>query len=154
MKEISVYIAGPLYSSGDLVTNTRRAIDAAHELEQTQITGIVYRPFVPHLLVPTWQLVHPRGHVEAQEWDDYWLRKCDALLRIPGVSAGSDHEVALAQSLHIPVFQQIAHVHVWAKLVLLRDELRLTRDNPATTCPITGGCGQCLSGMPCTYTAR
>jgi hypothetical protein len=50
------------------------------------------------------QLVAPRTHENAQTWDDFWLRKCDAVYRLPGVSTGSDHEVALATNLGIPVF--------------------------------------------------
>ena len=63
----------------------------------------------------TWQLVHPRTHEEGQAWDDFWLRKCDGLLRLPGRSTGSDHEVALACEIVIPVFTQVTQVIDWAR---------------------------------------
>jgi hypothetical protein len=108
MHEIGVYIAGPLYSSGDLVTNTRAAIDAAQALEQASSLTLVFRPFIPHVLVPTWQLVYPRDHKFAQDYDDYWLRKCDAMLRLPGYSVGAEHEERVAFVHRLPVFKDIA----------------------------------------------
>lgn len=107
MKEIGVYVAGPLYSSGDLVSNNRAAIDAAQQLEQAQVEGVVFRPFIPHISVLTWQLVHPRTHVVAQEWDDFWLRKCDFMLRLPGYSAGTEHEERVALACDIPVLPSV-----------------------------------------------
>lgn len=107
MKEISVYVAGPLYSSSDLVTNNRRAIDAAQELEQADVEGVIFRPFIPHVFALTWQLVHPRGGQLAQDWDDYWLRKCDMMLRLPGYSVGSEHEGRIALELDLPVFGNV-----------------------------------------------
>ena len=115
MKEISVYVAGPLYSSGDLVNNTRAAIDAAQKLEQAKLEGVVFRPFVPHVYVQTWQLVYQRAHELAQEWDDYWLRKCDLMLRLPGLSVGSDHEEGIAVRHNIPVFYTINAVLCYAR---------------------------------------
>jgi hypothetical protein len=123
--ELSVYIAGPLYSSGDLTLNNRAAIDAAHALESAEIPGVRLRPFIPHICTLTWQLVHPRTHETGQAWDDYWLRKCDAwddywlrkcdaLLRLPGKSVG-DHEVLLAYQLEIPVCRSIDSIIGWAK---------------------------------------
>lgn len=115
MIELGIYVAGPLYSSGDLVTNTRAAIDAAQTLEQLQIEGVVLRPFVPHICVQTWQLVYSRGHVLAQDWDDFWLRRCDAVFRLPGYSVGSDHEEALAYELGLPVFRGVLALFQWAR---------------------------------------
>lgn len=116
MTELSVYIAGPLYSSGDLTSNNRAAIDAAHALESAEIPGERLRPFIPHICTLTWQLVHPRTHETGQAWDDYWLRKCDALLRLPGKSTGSEHEVLLAYQLEIEVFRTLPGVLAWAAL--------------------------------------
>ncbi len=103
-----VYVAGPMYSSGDLVTNARNACDAAHELHTANIPGVRFHCFTPQPYVLATQLVHPRGHVEAQEWDDQWLRVCKFLLRLPGKSTGSDHEEALALELGIPIFYSVA----------------------------------------------
>lgn len=115
--EISVYLAGPLYSSGDLVTNNRMAIDACAALETASIPGVVLRPFIPHVNTLTWQLVHPRTHETGQAWDDYWLRKCDLLLRLPGASVGGDHEVGLMQSLGRPVYYNVNDVIAYARLL-------------------------------------
>ena len=49
MKELGIYIAGPLYSSGDLVSNNRMAIDAAATLERAVFNGVKLRPFIPHM---------------------------------------------------------------------------------------------------------
>lgn len=119
MMELGIYVAGPLFSSGDLVTNTRAAIDAAQTFEQLQIEGVVLRPFVPHICVQTWQLVYPRGHVLAQDWDDFWLRRCDAVFRLPGYSVGSDHEEALADALGIPVHRTFNQLERWARAYVI-----------------------------------
>lgn len=115
MIELGIYVAGPLYSSGDLTTNTRAAIDAAQFIEQMQIEGVVLRPFVPHICVQTWQLVYARDGVLAQDWDDFWLRRCDAVFRLPGYSVGSDHEEALAAKLGFPVFRGMYDLYQWAR---------------------------------------
>lgn len=105
MVELSVYIAGPLFSSGALDANVRNAVKMGAELEEIALAcGARVHCFVVHETVFTRQLVSPRTHEDAQSYDDYWLRKCDAVYRIPGLSTGSDHEVALATSLNMPVF--------------------------------------------------
>lgn len=124
MKEIGIYVAGPLFTSGDLTTNTRNAIDAAQKLETAQVEGVIFRPFIPHILVQTWQLVYPRGHALAQEYDDYWLKKCDAMLRLPGRSVGSDHEEVIAVTHGIPLFFTVEAVCKWAQLHVGLEALR------------------------------
>lgn len=124
MKEIAVYVAGPLFSSGDLVTNNRIAIDAANTLETTKVEGLVFRPFIPHISTLTWQLVYVRTHEVAQAWDDHWLRKCDVMLRLPGYSVGTEHEVKVAQEIGIPVLPNIQSVVNWARLKLALDAHR------------------------------
>lgn len=92
-----VYVAGP-YRKPDPVENTHNAVRVAD-----QISDMGFVPFIPHAATLLWHIVVP--HVE-QYWLDYdneWLAKCDALLRIPGESSGSDEEERLARSLGIPV---------------------------------------------------
>lgn len=103
-----IYIAGPL-STGDVFANTNRAISAA-----TELVGAGLVPFVPHLCA-LWAIVRPGISYETwMEQDFAWLRRCDALLRLPGESRGADREVALAGELGLPVFTEVEAVLRWA----------------------------------------
>jgi hypothetical protein len=113
--ELAVYVAGPLYSSGDITSNVRKAIDAAQELESTVFEHVQIRPFVPHLVAPTWQLVHPRSTAVAQDWDDFWLCMCDAMLVLPGKSVGTEHEITVMRALHRPVLYTMGGLLYWAR---------------------------------------
>lgn len=105
MIELSIYVAGPMYSSGMLCANVRAAVQLGAELEEIALAcGARVHVFVPHTGLFIQQMVAPRSHEDAQTWDDYFLRKCDAVYRLPGKSTGSDHEEALAKSLNMPVF--------------------------------------------------
>jgi hypothetical protein len=96
-----VYVAGP-YTRGDVAVNVRKAIDAADEL-----LGLGYAPFLPHLS-HFWHLCHQRPWEDWMRLDLAWLPKCDAVLRLPGESAGADREVDAAHVLGIPCFTEIA----------------------------------------------
>lgn len=98
-----VYVAGP-YTQGDPVLNVRAAVAAADELLNL---GLV--PFVPHLS-HLWHTISPKPYDAWIRLDLYWLRKCDALLRLPGPSHGADAEVAYAVDLGIPVYYSVAEV--------------------------------------------
>ncbi len=98
---IKVYIAGPL-SKGDHMVNVRNAILAATELWQAG-----FAPYCPHLTA-FWHMVTPMPYPEWLVMDNEWLPVCHAVLRLPGESSGADGEVALAQSLSIPVFHSVA----------------------------------------------
>jgi hypothetical protein len=91
-----IYVAGP-YSKGDAEENVRNAIDVAN-----QLADMGYAPFVPHLS-HFWHMRRPRPYEFWLELDNAFLPHCDALLRLPGESNGSDAEVRLAESLGIPV---------------------------------------------------
>lgn len=95
-----IYVAGP-YSGGDPVINTRKAIDAGE-----QLMTLGYVPFIPHL-THLWHLINPHDIDFWYEYDNEWIRKCDALLRLPGESKGADMEVALAFKLGLIVFEII-----------------------------------------------
>lgn len=108
-----VYVAGPI-SKGDLAENVRRATRAALALMRAG-----YAPLCPH-----WScyaggpLVSPSGTVYAVaeplpagtshgDWmgvDLPWVVVADAVLRLPGESAGADAEVREADRLGVPVF--------------------------------------------------
>lgn len=105
MKPKYVYVAGP-YSS-DPVLGTRAAIEAADWLAQR---GFV--PFIPHL-THFWHFLIPHPYEFWLEQDLEWLKKCDALLRLPGESSGADREVTMARTWHIPVFFDVADLLDW-----------------------------------------
>ena len=95
-----VYVAGP-YSQGDPVLNVRWAVQAADLL---LTWGFV--PFVPHLS-HLWHTIAPKAYEDWLKYDNAWLPKCDAVLRLDGPSNGADKEVALAGELGIPVFTDL-----------------------------------------------
>jgi hypothetical protein len=84
-RKIRIYVAGP-YSTGDPVTNTKRAIDAGNVLLDA---GFI--PFIPHLTM-FWHLMHPHEYETWLAYDFEWLDTCDAFLRLPGESSGADRE--------------------------------------------------------------
>lgn len=92
-----VYVAGP-YTKGDVAVNVRRAIEVGSELHDAG-----FMPFIPHL-THFWHFITPKPYEVWLSVDNEWLPLCDALLRLPGESSGSDKEVSLAQSLGIPVY--------------------------------------------------
>lgn len=92
-----IYVAGPL-STGDVSANVRRALAVA-----TRLLDAGHAPFVPHLS-HFWDLVHPRDYERWMALDIEWLSTCDALVRIPGPSAGADREVARCEYLLVPVY--------------------------------------------------
>jgi len=99
-RDVYVYVAGP-YSKGDVMDNIHRAIRAANWLMDAG-----YTPFVPHL-TGIWHLVTPKPYWAWLEYDNKWLRKCDAVLRLDGESSGADKEVELALELGIPVYYDL-----------------------------------------------
>lgn len=95
-----IYLASP-YSNGDKQTNVDTQRRIAHVL-----LDLGYCPVVP-------LLSHYLEEYRARPWEDWMqmdfelIRRCDALLRLPGESKGADMEVALAQQLKMPVFYTI-----------------------------------------------
>jgi hypothetical protein len=77
-----------------------RAVAAAERLRRA---GIV--PVVPHLAV-LWEMIAPGADYEGwMALDLALLERCDALVRLPGASAGADREVAHARARRIPVLE-------------------------------------------------
>lgn len=97
MSRIAVYVAGPL-THGDTLANVRRACQAG-----AAVRARGFLEFVPHTSVL-------RDWIEAdtyQAWLDWclgWVKRCDALIRLPGESEGSDEEVRFARKLGKRVF--------------------------------------------------
>lgn len=105
-----VYVAGPL-TGPDAFSHVRRAVQAGESLRQA---GFV--PFVPHLLVLHEMIVPHVGYEDYMAMDFAWIERCDALLRLPGPSKGSDREVAFALSKGIPVFYSVEDLAAFASV--------------------------------------
>jgi hypothetical protein len=98
-----IYVAGP-YSNGDTGANVREAILAAEKLVKAE-----YTPYIPHLS-HFWHIIAPHDYEFWLDYDLNWLAKCDAVLRLPGVSSGADREMEYAKNIGIPVFYSIEEI--------------------------------------------
>ena len=95
-----IYIAGP-YTLPDKEVNVKKAIEVANEVWEAG-----YFPYLPHLN-HYWDLQTPHDYEDWLALDAEWLKQCDALIRIPGLSEGADYEVSLAEELGIPVYYSL-----------------------------------------------
>lgn len=96
MSTLMVYIAGP-YTKPDPCENTHKAIALGNE-----VWAAGYVPVVPHLTM-FWHTITPKPYGAWLAYDLEIMRRCDAVLRMPGESSGADAEVDEAQRLGIPV---------------------------------------------------
>jgi Domain of unknown function (DUF4406) len=106
-----VYVAGPVTSAP--LENTHAALVFGAGLIDTGLVA----PVMPHLTC-FWQMVTPRSYETWLAYDAEILRRCDALLRLPGASPGADREVELARRMQLPIFDgPLSRVHLleWAK---------------------------------------
>lgn len=104
-----VYVAGP-YSHPDPVENTNTAIRWGDRLMGDSLVV----PLIPHLSL-AWHFVSPHPETFWYEYDLHLLMRCNALLRIPGMSTGADMEVGFANDHDIPVFYGITSLYRWAR---------------------------------------
>lgn len=104
-KPTYVYVAGPI--SNDTIGSVRRAINVSRALDAGGCSC-----YVPHLSVLA-EMVAPRDYEDWMELDFAWLKRCDALFRLPGDSPGADREVEEARRLHIPVFVLASDLFRW-----------------------------------------
>lgn len=97
----AIYIAAP-YSRGVPDEVMARVIDAAERLR-----AVGWAPFIPHTMTFLWAVryQHPKGYW--LDFDNEWLTRCDAILRLPGESSGADAEVGLARALGLQVFRTL-----------------------------------------------
>lgn len=121
-----IYIAGPI-SKGDLAHNISQAERAFFALLRAGLA-----PLCPHWscyaggpqLSPSGTVyalaeAQPAGTTHA-DWlglDLAWVAVSDAVLRLPGESAGADREVEEARRHCKAVFQSVAEVIEWAGCV-------------------------------------
>ena len=68
-----------------------------------------YSVFIPHLS-HFQHMLYPRPREDWLRHDLEWLSICDALLRLPGISPGSEAEVMAAIRMEIPVFTSIGDI--------------------------------------------
>lgn len=101
-----VYVAGPY--TGDEEANVVRALEAG-----TKLLGAGLYPYIPHLS-HYWEAKYPHHYDVWMELDFGWIRRCDAVLKLPGASKGADREVDLARHLELPVFHTVDAVLQWA----------------------------------------
>lgn len=101
-----VFVSGPM-TKGPFERNVRQAIDAAHILLTNG-----FHPFIPHLYFVC-ELVYPQDYERWMELDFAFIRVCDAVLRLPGESAGSEREAEFAISVGVPVFYHIEALIAW-----------------------------------------
>jgi hypothetical protein len=103
-----VYVAGPI-SKGDIAANVKRGADAGLELLR-----LGYAPFIPHLshYINEKATVGTSDYEKWLELDFSFIRVCDAVLRLPGESAGADREVAFARSVGVPVYGSLTALTV------------------------------------------
>lgn len=112
---IYVYIAGPLSGSGLESENVRNAVLAAHRVERMAFGEVAV--FLPHITA----LEHM---IDPLPYEDYlrralaWVEKCDAVLRLPGVSPGADRETGHAGARRIPVFTAEHALNQWIRGLL------------------------------------
>jgi hypothetical protein len=101
-----VYVAGPI-SVGDVEANVRRAVSVGLELFRAG-----YAPFIPHLshFADPLALCGTEAYEGWLDLDRSFISVCDALLRLPGYSAGADREVAFAKSYWVPVYYSVDHL--------------------------------------------
>lgn len=95
-----IYVAGP-YSAKDkhrVEVNVANAVACAEN-----ISRMGHTPFIPHL-THFWHKLFDHDYEFWMQQDLQWLRLCDAVFRMPGVSNGADREVAVARTIGIPVF--------------------------------------------------
>lgn len=92
-----LYVAAP-YTRPDPVQNTHAVLRVAMVLyEATE-----WCPVVPHLSL-LWHVVTPRSDRHWLDYDLHLMRKCDAVVRLPGDSPGADAEIVEANRLGMKI---------------------------------------------------
>lgn len=113
LEKKTVYISGPVTSSGWVIHHLRKAIDTANKLAEE---GFI--PYIPHTTV-LWDLIYPEHDYNFWLYTVTlpWVARCDFLLRLPGESFGADREVSLAYFLDKKVFYSLEDLVAYKKEV-------------------------------------
>lgn len=96
----AIYVSGP-YSGPNVPLNVQRAIEAG-----AMLRDMGFAPLVPHLTMLE-DMHRPRTWDHWIETDLVWVRKADAVFRLPGESKGADVECAEAALHGVPVFTSV-----------------------------------------------
>jgi hypothetical protein len=99
----AIYIASP-YAVGDQCMNVRRSLMAADDL-----LARGFFPYIP-LLNHFWDFVTPHTPDQWLRLDTFWQDRCDATLRLPGLSKGADAECEHALSSGQHVYYQMDRI--------------------------------------------
>lgn len=111
-----VYIAGPI-TIPDPISNTHNAVVIADELYSDGICV----PLVPHMNL-LWHFICPHETEHWYEYDMHVMKRCEAVLRLPGESIGADAEVSQALDWAMPVFHSVEALTVWVTDTRLRNK--------------------------------
>ena len=103
-KKPLAYLAGPYRGGPDNDNIPVNVAEAMRWWNALTDAGLVV--FCPHLNMFL-DMSKERSAEFWLEWDMEWLRKCDALFRIPGKSSGSEAEIELCKELGIPVYHSL-----------------------------------------------
>ena len=98
-----VYIASP-YTRGDISTNIKFQTNIADELIK-----LGYTPFIA-LSSHFKYLCHSSLYDKWVGLDSEWVKCCDCVLRVGGVSLGADKKTWFAKKHDIPVFYSIVEM--------------------------------------------
>jgi Domain of unknown function (DUF4406) len=101
VRKMRIYVAGP-YTQGDVAQNVRAAIFDADFIE-SHLGHSVYIPHLTHF----WHMLMPHEHEFWMKHDLEWLELCDAVLRLPGESAGADREVEFARERGMKIYHSV-----------------------------------------------
>lgn len=116
MTSLLILIAGPYRSgTGDdpvlLERNLRRLEEAAWPLFAAgHVPMIGEWVALPVLRSAGADLAHPLAEAVMYPTAERLLARCDAVLRLAGASRGADQDVALAESLGLPVYRALDEV--------------------------------------------
>lgn len=108
-----IYIAGP-YSASNIIealNNMRRGMQLSYEVLKAG-----FAPFVPFFDYH-FSLIGETTLDEYYEYSLAWLRASEAILLLRGwqKSSGTLKELAIAQELNLPIFEQLEALKEWEK---------------------------------------
>jgi hypothetical protein len=101
---LKIYIAGP-YSNGDTAINVRTAMFAWDYITAT-LGHAAYCPHLSHFQ----HMVIPHEYEFWMEQDIFWLKQCDAILRLEGESSGADRELQIAIDNGLTVYHSVFEI--------------------------------------------
>lgn len=104
-----VYVAGPI-TKPEVYGNVNAAVA---EMRQLLADGYVV-PFMPQLSVLAAMIAPDISYEDWLAYDFDVIRRCQAVYRLHGESAGADREVHFADSIGVPTFYGRTSLYAWA----------------------------------------